>query len=58
MDAAKSSRKYPSYTTKELKAFIAKAGANANPVMIQEIADRESGASVHRQYSKWATGNY
>jgi hypothetical protein len=46
MDAARSTRKFPSYSTKELKGFVAKAGDAANPVMVQEIADREAGVSV------------
>lgn len=44
MDAANNSgRKYPSYTTKELKQFVAEG--RGNPVIEKEIADRESGLS-------------
>lgn len=56
MDAARSTRKYPSYTTKELKEFIARDGENANPVMVKEVADRESGASVPRLTPQVAGG--
>jgi hypothetical protein len=48
MDAARSTRKYPAYTTEQLKEFIAKDGDNANPVMVKEVADREAGISVPR----------
>ena len=48
MDAARRHRKYPSYTTAQLKAFVAEDGENANPVMVKEIADREAGLSVYR----------
>lgn len=46
MDAARTNRKFPSYSTKELKTFVANAGDAANPVMVQEIADREAGVSA------------
>jgi hypothetical protein len=46
MDADRTNRKFPSYSTKELKEFVAKAGVSANPVMVQEIADREAGVSA------------
>jgi hypothetical protein len=39
-------RKYPSYTLAQLEAFV--AAGNGSPVMVQEIADRKSGASVVR----------
>lgn len=45
MDSAHvSKRKYPSYTTQELEASV--AAGRGNDVMVQEIADRKSGASV------------
>ncbi len=43
MDGAISTRKYPSFTTAELEAFV--AAGNGNPVMVQEIADRKAGVS-------------
>lgn len=46
MDGAVSQRKYPSYTTKELEAFV--AAGRGNDAMTQEIADRKSGASIVR----------
>jgi hypothetical protein len=46
MDAARSTRKFPSYTTEQLKSFVARDGEAANPVMVQEIADREAGVSA------------
>lgn len=39
-------RKYPSYSLAELEIFI--ANGEGTPVMIQEIADRKSGASQHK----------
>jgi hypothetical protein len=44
MDGATTTRKYPSYTTASLKAFV--ASGQGNSVMVQEIADREAGVSV------------
>jgi hypothetical protein len=47
MDAAlknPTGRKYPGYTTAQLKAFIAEG--NANPVMIEEVRRREAGESL------------
>ncbi|MBM6453092.1 hypothetical protein [Lacticaseibacillus paracasei] len=44
MDAARSNRKYPSYTLAQLEAFVAEG--KGNPVMVQEIADRKAGRSV------------
>jgi hypothetical protein len=37
-------RKYPSYTLAELEKFVAEG--KGNPTMVQEIADRKSGASI------------
>ena len=48
MDATKSTRKYPAYTTDELRKFVAEAGDAANPVMVKEIADRDAGISRFR----------
>lgn len=45
MDAGRTTRKFPGYTTAELKEFVAKAGDAANPVMVKEITDREGGIS-------------
>ena len=45
-DASTTTRKFPGYTTKELKAFVATAGETATPVMIEEIARREVGVST------------
>jgi hypothetical protein len=42
-DSAMDARKYPSYTLADLERFVAEGKGNA--VMIQEIADRKSGAS-------------
>ena len=39
------SRKYPSYTLGDLEKFVAEG--RGNPGMVQEIADRKSGASAH-----------
>jgi hypothetical protein len=36
-------RKYPSYTLADLEKFVAEG--KGNPAMVQEIADRKSGAS-------------
>jgi hypothetical protein len=44
MDGATSTRKYPSYTTADLEAFVACGQGNA--IMVQEIADRKSRISV------------
>lgn len=44
MDGAKTTRKYPAYTTAQLEAFV--AAGNGNPSMVQEIADRKAGLSV------------
>jgi hypothetical protein len=44
MDGATSTRKYPSYTTAQLEAFVASGQGNA--VMVKEIADRKAGFSV------------
>lgn len=43
-DSAMDARKYPSYTLTELEKFVAEG--KGNPVMVQEIADRKSGAST------------
>lgn len=37
-------RKYPSYTLAELEKFVAEG--RSTPVMIQEIANRKTGASA------------
>lgn len=44
MDSAIVGRKYQSYSTNELRAFVAQG--RGNPVMVQEVADRESGKSL------------
>lgn len=44
MDGATTNRKYPSYTTAVLEAFV--ASGQGNPVMVQEIEDRKAGISV------------
>lgn len=44
MDAARSNRKYPSYTLAQLETFVAEG--RGNPVMVQEIADRKAGRST------------
>jgi hypothetical protein len=44
MDAAKSNRKYPSYTLAQLEAFVAEG--RGNDVMAQEIAARKAGRSA------------
>ena len=46
MDGATTTRKYPSYTTKELEMFV--ASGQGSSVMVQEIADRKSNISVIR----------
>ena len=44
MDGATTTRKYPSYTTAALEAFV--ASGQGNSVMVQEIEDRKAGISV------------
>ena len=44
MDGATTTRKYPSYTTADLEAFVASGQGNA--VMVQEISDRKTHVSV------------
>ena len=44
MDAAKSNRKYPSYTLAQLEAFVAEG--RGNDVMVQEITARKAGLST------------
>lgn len=44
MDAATSTRKYPSYTLSQLEGFVAEG--RGNPAMVQEIADRKAGLST------------
>jgi hypothetical protein len=44
MDAAKSNRKYPSYTLAQLEAFVAEG--HGNDVMVQEIVARKTGLST------------
>jgi hypothetical protein len=44
MDAARSNRKYPSYTLADLERFVAEG--QGTPSMVQEIADRKAGRSV------------
>lgn len=44
MDAARSNRKYPSYTLAQLETSV--AAGRGNPVMVQEIADRKAGRSA------------
>jgi hypothetical protein len=39
-------RKYPSYTLADLEKAVVEG--RGNPVMVQEIADRKSGASQHK----------
>lgn len=39
-------RKYPAYTLAQLEGFVAEG--KGTPVMVQEIADRKSGKSIHR----------
>lgn len=39
-------RKYPSYSLADLEKAVAEG--RGNPVMVQEIADRKSGASQHK----------
>ncbi len=46
-DSAMDARKYPSYTLADLEKAVAEG--RGNPVMIQEIADRKSGASKVRE---------
>lgn len=49
MDAAKSNRLYPSYTTKELKAFVVEAKDEVVRAKMQgEIDRRDAGISVYR----------
>lgn len=43
--AAKTNRKYPSYTLSQLEAAVAEG--RGNPVMVEEIANRKSGVSQH-----------
>jgi hypothetical protein len=44
---AMDARKYPSYTLADLEKFVAEGKGNA--AMVQEIADRKSGASKTRE---------
>lgn len=44
MDAARSTRKYPSYTLAQLETFVTEG--RGNPVIVQEIADRKAGRSA------------
>lgn len=44
MDAARSNRKYPSYTLAQLESFVAEG--KGNQVMTQEISDRKANRSA------------
>jgi hypothetical protein len=46
MEETPMTRKYPSYTTQELESFV--ASGRGNDSIVQEIADRKSGASMIR----------
>jgi hypothetical protein len=53
MDAGRTTRKYPSYTTAQLKAFVAEgvtefSSAEKVADIAAEVARREAGISVHR----------
>lgn len=53
MDAARSTRKYPSYTTTQLEAFVAEGvtefrSAEKVADIAAEVAARKAGLSVHR----------
>jgi Cdc6-like AAA superfamily ATPase len=53
MDAARTTRKYPSYTTAQLETFVADGvtefrSAEKVADIAVEVAARKSGASVHR----------
>lgn len=53
MDASRSTRKYPSYTTSELEATVAKGvtqycSAQKITDIAAEVAARKAGISVHR----------
>jgi hypothetical protein len=55
MDGATTTRKYPSYTTADLEAFVASGQGNA--VMVQEIADRKANVSVVKATPQLIGGN-
>lgn len=53
MDAARSTRKYPSYTTAQLETFVAEGvtefrSAEKVADIAAEVAARKAGLSVHR----------
>lgn len=53
MDAARSNRKYPSYTTTQLESFVAEGVTDFRSTekmadIAAEVAARKAGISVHR----------